>query len=81
VAHARSIVEANNFLYATPSLDDTIRRLQAFENGGADVLFAPGLPDLDAVRAVCAAVSKPINFLVGNQRKIVFRGRTRRGRR
>jgi hypothetical protein len=36
------------------------------------VLFAPGLPDLDAVRAVCAAVSKPFNFMVGIPRKIVF---------
>jgi 2-methylisocitrate lyase-like PEP mutase family enzyme len=56
---------AHNLLYADPSLEETIRRLQAFENAGADVLFAPGLPDLDAVRAVCAAVSKPVNFMVG----------------
>ena len=56
---------AHNFLYAAPSLDDTISRLQAFEKAGADVLFAPGLPDLAAVRAVCAAVSKPVNFMVG----------------
>jgi 2-methylisocitrate lyase-like PEP mutase family enzyme len=46
-------------------LDDTIRRLQAFEKAGADVLFAPGLPDLAAVGAVCAAVLKPVNFMVG----------------
>ena len=56
---------AHNFLYASPSLDETIRRLQAFEKAGADVLFAPGLPDLDSVRAVCEAVSKPVNFMVG----------------
>jgi 2-methylisocitrate lyase-like PEP mutase family enzyme len=56
---------AHNFLYPNPSLDDTIRRLQAFEKAGADVLFAPGLPDLAAVRAVCAALSKPFNFMVG----------------
>jgi 2-methylisocitrate lyase-like PEP mutase family enzyme len=56
---------AHNFLYAAPSLEDTIRRLQAFEEAGADVLFAPGLPDLAAVRAVCEAVSKPVNFMVG----------------
>ena len=56
---------AHNLLYAAPSLDDTISRLQAFERAGADVLFAPGLPDLAAVRAVCAAVSKPVNFMVG----------------
>jgi 2-methylisocitrate lyase-like PEP mutase family enzyme len=56
---------AHNFLYANPSLEDTISRLQAFEKAGADVLFAPGLPDLASVRAVCAAVSKPFNFMAG----------------
>jgi 2-methylisocitrate lyase-like PEP mutase family enzyme len=56
---------AHNLLYANPSLEETIRRLQAFEKAGADVLFAPGLPDLAAVKAVCAAVSKPVNFMVG----------------
>jgi 2-methylisocitrate lyase-like PEP mutase family enzyme len=56
---------AHNLLYANPRLEDTIRRLQAFEKAGADVLFAPGLPDLGAVRAVCRAVSKPVNFMVG----------------
>ena len=56
---------AHHLLYANPSLDETIRRLQAFEKAGADVLFAPGLPDLTAVQAVCAAVSKPVNFMVG----------------
>ena len=54
-----------NFLRGKPDLDDTIRRLQAFEKAGADVLFAPGLPDLAAVRAVCAAVGKPVNFMAG----------------
>jgi 2-methylisocitrate lyase-like PEP mutase family enzyme len=56
---------AENFLRGNPSLDDTIARLRAFERAGADVLFAPGLPDLVAVRAVCAALSKPFNFMVG----------------
>ena len=56
---------AHNFLYANPSLDETIRRLQAYEQAGADVLFAPGLPDLDSVKAVCSALSKPVNFMVG----------------
>lgn len=56
---------AENFLRGNPDLEDTIKRLQAFEQVGADVLFAPGLPDLAAVRAVCAAVSKPVNFMVG----------------
>src|SRR5947209_10652091 len=53
-----------SFLRGNPNLDDTIARLQAFEKAGADVLFAPGLPDLAAVRGVCAAVSKPVNFMV-----------------
>ena len=53
-----------NYLRGKNDLDDTIRRLQAFERAGADVLFAPGLPDLAAVRAVCSAVSKPVNFMV-----------------
>ena len=56
---------AENFVRGIKDLDDTIRRLQAYERAGADVLFAPGLPDLDAVRAVCAAVTKPVNFMVG----------------
>ena len=58
-----------NFLRGNPDLDDTIKRLQAFERAGADVLFAPGLPDLNAVRAVCGAVSKPVNFMVGMKGK------------
>ncbi len=56
---------AHNLMYANPSLEDTIIRLQAFERAGADVLFAPGLPDLNAVRAVCTALSKPVNFMAG----------------
>jgi 2-methylisocitrate lyase-like PEP mutase family enzyme len=56
---------AEGFLRGNPDLDDTIRRLVAFEAAGADVLMAPGLPDLAAVRAVCAAVSKPVNFMAG----------------
>ena len=56
---------AHNLMYPSASLDATIRRLQAFERAGADVLFAPGLPDLAAVRAVCTSVSKPVNFMVG----------------
>ena len=58
-----------NYLRGKHDLDDTIRRLQAFERAGADVLFAPGLPDLAAVRAVCSAVSKPVNFMVAIQGK------------
>ncbi len=56
---------AENFLRGNPDLDDTIKRLQAFEKAGADVLMAPGLPDLAAVRSVCAALSKPFNFMAG----------------
>lgn len=56
---------AENFLYGRPDLDDTIRRLQVYEAAGADVLYAPGLPDIDAVRAVCAAVRRPVNVLAG----------------
>ena len=54
-----------NYLHGRPDLDDTVRRLQAFERAGADVLFAPGLPDLAAVRTVCGALKKPVNFMVG----------------
>jgi 2-methylisocitrate lyase-like PEP mutase family enzyme len=56
---------AENFVRGKPDLDDTIRRLQAFEKAGADVLMAPGLPDLEAVRRVCRALSKPFNFMAG----------------
>ena len=55
---------AEAYLWSKPSLNDVIARLQRFEAAGADVLFAPGLPDMDAVRAVCAAVTKPVNVLV-----------------
>jgi 2-methylisocitrate lyase-like PEP mutase family enzyme len=54
-----------NFLRGRPDLDDTIKRLRAYEAAGADALMAPGLPDLEAVRAVCAATEKPFNFMVG----------------
>src|SRR3954468_7513858 len=54
-----------NFLRGRTDLDDTIRRLQAYEAAGAEALMAPGIPDLDAVRAVCAAIGKPFNFMVG----------------
>ena len=56
---------AHNLMYAHPSLDQTIKRLQAFEQAGADVLFAPGIPNLNAVGIVCSALSKPVNFMVG----------------
>jgi 2-methylisocitrate lyase-like PEP mutase family enzyme len=56
---------AENFIRGRPDLDDTIRRLQAFEKAGADVLFAPALPSLEAVRTVCAALTKPVSFMAG----------------
>ena len=56
---------SENFLRGNPDLDDTIKRLQAYEKAGADVLFAPGLPDLAAVKTVCGALSRPFNFMVG----------------
>lgn len=56
---------AENYLWGRPDLDDTIRRLQAFEQAGADVLYAPGLPDLDSIRTVCASVSRPVNVVAG----------------
>ena len=59
------VARAENFLNGRPDLDDTIKRLQAFEAAGADVLFAPGLPSLDAIRQVCAAVGKPVNVVIG----------------
>lgn len=54
-----------NFLWGRPDLDDTIKRLQAFEAAGADVLYAPGLHDLDTIRTVCRSVSKPVNVVMG----------------
>lgn len=54
-----------NFLWGRPDLDDTIKRLQAFERAGADVLYAPGLHDLSTIRAVCEALSKPVNIVMG----------------
>ena len=56
---------AEGFLRGNTSLDDAIKRLKAYQDAGADVLMAPGLPDLASVRAVCSAVSKPFNFMVG----------------
>lgn len=61
------VARAENFLHRRPDLDDTIRRLQAFEAAGADVLFAPGLTRADDIRRVCAAVGKPVNVIMGLQ--------------
>src|SRR3954451_24189049 len=55
---------AENFLHGRRDLDDTIRRLQAFERAGADVLYAPGLRDLAAMRTVASSVKKPLNVVM-----------------
>jgi 2-methylisocitrate lyase-like PEP mutase family enzyme len=54
---------AENHIRGHPDLDDTIARLQAFEAAGADVLYAPGLQTPAEIRAICEAVSKPVNVL------------------
>ena len=54
---------AENFLWGKSDLDDTIKRLQAFEKAGADVLYAPGIGDVEMVRTVCSAVGKPVNVM------------------
>ena len=69
-AHAFSfpfvlVGRAENFVQGRPDLDDTIRRLQAFEAAGADALFAPGLTTPDQIRIVCASVRKPVNVVMG----------------
>jgi 2-methylisocitrate lyase-like PEP mutase family enzyme len=56
---------AENYLHGRPDLDDTIRRLQAFEAAGAHALFAPGLTRPDDIRTVCASVGKPVNVIMG----------------
>ncbi|HXV29867.1 MAG TPA: isocitrate lyase/phosphoenolpyruvate mutase family protein [Sinorhizobium sp.] len=56
---------AENFLHGRFDLDDTIRRLVAFEEAGADVLYAPALPSLQAIRTLCSAVSRPVNVVMG----------------
>jgi len=55
---------AENFLHGRRDLDDTVRRLQAFAAAGADVLYAPGLSDLETIRQVVAAVGKPLNVVM-----------------
>jgi 2-methylisocitrate lyase-like PEP mutase family enzyme len=58
---------AENYLWGRPDLADTIKRLQAFADAGADVLYAPGLPDIGAIRTVCAELDKPVNVVMGLQ--------------
>jgi 2-methylisocitrate lyase-like PEP mutase family enzyme len=54
---------AENHIRGNPELEDTIARLQAFEQAGADVLYAPGLRSVAEIRAVCEAVTRPVNVL------------------
>ena len=56
---------AENFLYGRKDVDDTIKRLQAFEAVGADVLYAPGLYDLATIKTVVSALNKPFNLVMG----------------
>jgi 2-methylisocitrate lyase-like PEP mutase family enzyme len=70
VAHALPVpvmltARAENFLHGQRDLDDTIRRLQAFEKAGADVLYAPGPWDLATIRTMTSAVRKPVNVVTG----------------
>ena len=55
---------SENYLHGRPDLDDTIRRLKAFEDVGADVLYAPGLKTLDDIRAVCSEIKQPVNVVM-----------------
>jgi 2-methylisocitrate lyase-like PEP mutase family enzyme len=55
---------AENYLHGRPDLRDTIRRLQAYQDAGADVLYAPGLHSIDDIRDLVAAVDRPVNVLV-----------------
>ena len=59
------VARAENYLHGRPDLDDTIRRLQAFEAAGAEVLYAPGITSPDDIRTVCSSVTKPVNVLMG----------------
>lgn len=56
---------AENYLHGRPDLKDTIRRLQAYQDAGADVLFAPGLGSADDIRAVSSSVDRPLNVMMG----------------
>jgi len=59
------LARAENFVRGKPDLDDAIKRLLAYQEAGADALSAPALPDIAAVRRICSAVSRPVNFMVG----------------
>ena len=59
------VARAEGYLHGKGDFDEIMRRLHAFEKAGADVLFAPGLPGLDAIRTVCQEVGKPVNVVQG----------------
>jgi len=69
--HGRENISASrrplfgNFIYGRPDLADTIRRLQAFQEAGADMLYAPGLTTAEQIRAVVGAVDRPVNVVMG----------------
>jgi 2-methylisocitrate lyase-like PEP mutase family enzyme len=64
---------AENFFRGNPDLDDTIKRLLAYEAAGADVLYAPGVREIDGIKAICEAVAKPVNvFSMGLSRDQIF---------
>ncbi|MCI0665377.1 MAG: isocitrate lyase/phosphoenolpyruvate mutase family protein [Acidobacteria bacterium] len=56
---------AENFLWGRPDLGDTIRRLQAYQEAGADVLYAPGLLTKDDIAMVVKSVDRPVNVVMG----------------
>ena len=56
---------AENYVTGRPDLHDTIARLQAYEEAGADVLYAPGLSTKEEIAAVVSSVDRPVNVLVG----------------
>jgi 2-methylisocitrate lyase-like PEP mutase family enzyme len=64
---------AENFFRGNPDLEDTIARLLAYEEAGADVLYAPGVREIDGIKAICEAVTKPVNvFSMGLSRDQIF---------
>ena len=63
---------AENLLRGRMDMDETLRRLQAFEAAGADVLYAPGLKTLDEVRIVTGAMKKPVNVLAGGMQGVTL---------
>ena len=74
VAAARSLpyrftltARAENYLWGRPDLKDTIKRLQAFQNAGADVLYAPGLKTREDIAAIASSLDKPVNVVIGLQ--------------